>query len=39
MAVPSGITALSTATTSIVDEETFPADELIGDEEVSGSGP
>ena len=30
---------LSTATTSIVDEETFPADELIGDEEVVGSGP
>ena len=30
---------LSTATTSIVDEETFPADELIGDEEVIGSGP
>ena len=30
---------LSTATTSIVDEDTFPADELIGDEEVIGSGP
>lgn len=33
------IKLLSTATTSIVDEETFPADELIGDEEVIGSGP
>lgn len=30
---------LSTATTSIVDEETFPADELLADEEVIGSGP
>lgn len=30
---------LSTATTSIVDEETFPADELLADEEVVGSGP
>ncbi len=30
---------LSTATTSIVDEETFPADELLGDSEVVGSGP
>ena len=30
---------LSTATTSIVDEETFPADKLLGDSEVVGSGP
>ncbi|MDP8930194.1 MAG: ABC transporter substrate-binding protein [Actinomycetota bacterium] len=30
---------LSTATTSIVDEETFPADGLLGDSEVVGSGP
>jgi peptide/nickel transport system substrate-binding protein len=30
---------LSTAVTSIVDEETFPADELAADEEVIGSGP
>jgi peptide/nickel transport system substrate-binding protein len=30
---------LSTATTSIVDEETFPGDELLGDDEVVGSGP
>ena len=30
---------LSTATTSIVDEETFPADELLGDSDVIGSGP
>ncbi len=30
---------LSTATTSIVDEETFPADELLADDEVVGSGP
>ena len=30
---------LSTATTSIVDEETFPADKLLGDSEVIGSGP
>jgi peptide/nickel transport system substrate-binding protein len=30
---------LSTATTSIVDEETFPADALLADEEVVGSGP
>jgi peptide/nickel transport system substrate-binding protein len=33
------IKLLSTATTSIVDEETFPADELIADDEVLGSGP
>lgn len=30
---------LSTATTSIVDEETFPADELLPDSDVIGSGP
>jgi peptide/nickel transport system substrate-binding protein len=30
---------LSTATTSIVDEDVFPADKLVGDEEVIGSGP
>jgi peptide/nickel transport system substrate-binding protein len=30
---------LSTATTSIVDEETFPADELLADDQVVGSGP
>ena len=30
---------LSTATTSIVDEETFPADALMPDEEIVGSGP
>ena len=30
---------LSTATTSIVDEETFPADGLMADDEVIGSGP
>lgn len=30
---------LSTATTSIVDEETFPADSLLEDAEVVGSGP
>ncbi|WP_232676897.1 ABC transporter substrate-binding protein [Nocardioides sp. R-C-SC26] len=30
---------LSTATGSIVDEETFPADKLIGDADVIGSGP
>lgn len=30
---------LSTATTSIVDEETFPADELIADDAIVGSGP
>ena len=30
---------LSTATTSIVDEETFPADELLADGDVIGSGP
>jgi len=33
------IKILSTATTSIVDEELFPADALLGDEEVVGSGP
>jgi peptide/nickel transport system substrate-binding protein len=30
---------LSTATTSIVDEETFPPDELLADDQVVGSGP
>jgi peptide/nickel transport system substrate-binding protein len=30
---------LSTAVTSIVDEETFPADELVADDAVVGSGP
>ena len=30
---------LATATASIVDEELFPADKLLGDEEVVGSGP
>lgn len=30
---------LSTATTSIVDEETFPADSLLEDSQVVGSGP
>lgn len=30
---------LSTATTSIVDEELFPADALLGDKDVVGSGP
>ena len=30
---------LSTATTSIVDEETFPADKLLEDSQVVGSGP
>jgi len=30
---------LSTATTSIVDEETFPADKLLADDQVVGSGP
>ncbi len=30
---------LSTAVTSIVDEETFPADELLADGDVVGSGP
>ena len=30
---------LSTATTSIVDEESFPADDLMADDEVVGSGP
>ena len=30
---------LSTATTSIVDEESFPADELAADDAVIGSGP
>ncbi|ANH39734.1 Oligopeptide-binding protein OppA precursor [Nocardioides dokdonensis FR1436] len=33
------IKILSSATASIVDEETFPADELMADEEVVGSGP
>jgi peptide/nickel transport system substrate-binding protein len=33
------IKILSTATTSILDEELFPADALLGDEEVVGSGP
>ncbi|GAB3262931.1 ABC transporter substrate-binding protein [Nocardioides dilutus] len=30
---------LSTATTSIVDEETFPADALMADDAIIGSGP
>ncbi|HEX5771011.1 MAG TPA: ABC transporter substrate-binding protein [Nocardioidaceae bacterium] len=30
---------LSTATTSIVDEETFPADKLLEDDQIIGSGP
>jgi peptide/nickel transport system substrate-binding protein len=30
---------LSTATTSIVDEDTFPADELMADDAIIGSGP
>lgn len=30
---------LSTATTSIVDEDTFPADQLLEDSQVIGSGP
>ncbi len=30
---------LSTATTSLVDEELFPADALLGDKDVVGSGP
>ncbi len=30
---------LTTATTSIVDEETFPADKLLDDSKVVGSGP
>ena len=30
---------LSTATTSIVDEDTFPADKLLEDDKVVGSGP
>lgn len=30
---------LSTATTSIVDEELFPADKLLADDKVIGSGP
>lgn len=30
---------LTTATTSIVDEETFPADKLLADDQVVGSGP
>lgn len=33
------IQLLSTATTSIVDEESFPADELMADDQVVGSGP
>jgi peptide/nickel transport system substrate-binding protein len=33
------IKVLSTATTSIVDEEVFPADKLLGDDQVVGSGP
>jgi peptide/nickel transport system substrate-binding protein len=33
------IKVLSTATASIVDEEVFPADELLGDDQVVGSGP
>lgn len=33
------IKVLATATTSIVDEEVFPADKLIGDDQVVGSGP
>jgi len=33
------IKILSTATASIVDEELFPADALLGDEDVVGSGP
>jgi peptide/nickel transport system substrate-binding protein len=33
------IQLLSTATTSIVDEETFPADKLLPDDQVIGSGP
>lgn len=30
---------LSTATTSIVDEDTFPADKLLADNKIVGSGP
>ncbi len=30
---------LTTATTSIVDEDTFPADKLLADDQVVGSGP
>ncbi|WP_340538453.1 ABC transporter substrate-binding protein [Nocardioides sp. GXZ039] len=30
---------LSTATTSIVDEDTFPADKLLEDDKIIGSGP
>lgn len=33
------LTLLSTATTSIVDEELFPADKLLADDQVVGSGP
>ncbi len=33
------IKLLSTATTSIVDEDTFPADKLLDDDQVVGSGP
>ena len=33
------VTLLSTATTSIVDEETYPSDELLADDQVVGSGP
>lgn len=33
------IKVLSTATNSIVDEEVFPADKLLGDQDVVGSGP
>jgi peptide/nickel transport system substrate-binding protein len=33
------IKLLSTATTSIVDEDTFPADKLLDDDKVVGSGP
>ncbi len=33
------LSVLSTATASIVDEEVFPADKLLGDAEVIGSGP
>ena len=33
------IKLLSTATTSIVDEDTFPADQLQADDKVIGSGP
>ena len=33
------VKVLSTATNSIVDEEVFPADKLLADEQVVGSGP